>query len=416
MPVQCGDFAAAQLDTEAPVVRIHPPEVRQHADEPGERHRRRLGERLAETSVGREELAPEVEQVEQRSDQPRGGRPAQLARELQRLEHARGHVLGERHLGAALHVLPEHLEAVVRVDPPLPRRRDRHGPVERQPGGVREQVADGRPGRPRLLVEVDDALLRRDERRERRDQLRDRRPAQLARLVPVPCADAVRLDHPDRNVLGAPRLDLPQRVHAGDTRRVERRRISSGSPYEPIVGYSRAVVVGKHVFVGGTAPVMPDGAIRPTTRTRRRALPRDHPRRAREAGARPDDVVRTRIFTDHRSLRRGRARTREVFGEIRPASTAVVTEAARPPLARRDRGRGDTRVKQIYPASITGKSFAPGGSVLDHKFGKSDPYTLGVEEEYMLLDGETHDLVQHIDTVLAGDRRPRARGPHQRPS
>src|ERR671936_2825115 len=60
--------------------------------------------------------------------------------------------------------------------------------------------------------------------------------------------------------------------------------------------------------------------------------------------------------------------------------------------------------KQIYPASITGKgarSFAPGGSVLDHKFGASDPYTLGVEEEYMLLDGETFDLVQHIDTVLA---------------
>jgi carboxylate-amine ligase len=58
---------------------------------------------------------------------------------------------------------------------------------------------------------------------------------------------------------------------------------------------------------------------------------------------------------------------------------------------------------QIYPPSITGKGsrFAPGGSVLDHAYGKSDPYTLGVEEEYMLLDGETFDLVQHIDTVLA---------------
>jgi carboxylate-amine ligase len=58
-------------------------------------------------------------------------------------------------------------------------------------------------------------------------------------------------------------------------------------------------------------------------------------------------------------------------------------------------------MKMIFPATITGKSFAPGGSVLDHKFGESDPYTLGVEEEYMLLDGETFDLVQHIDTVLA---------------
>jgi carboxylate-amine ligase len=60
-------------------------------------------------------------------------------------------------------------------------------------------------------------------------------------------------------------------------------------------------------------------------------------------------------------------------------------------------------VKQAYPPSITGKGagFAAGGSVLDHAFGKGDPYTLGVEEEYMLLDSETFDLVQHVDTVLA---------------
>jgi glutamate---cysteine ligase / carboxylate-amine ligase len=61
-------------------------------------------------------------------------------------------------------------------------------------------------------------------------------------------------------------------------------------------------------------------------------------------------------------------------------------------------------VKQVTPSSITGKDsggFAEGGSVLDHTFGQSDAYTLGVEEEYMLLDSETFDLVQHIDTVLA---------------
>ncbi|MDQ3876417.1 MAG: YbdK family carboxylate-amine ligase, partial [Actinomycetota bacterium] len=57
-------------------------------------------------------------------------------------------------------------------------------------------------------------------------------------------------------------------------------------------------------------------------------------------------------------------------------------------------------MKQIYPASITGKSFAAGGSVLEHRFGHGDPYTLGVEEEYMLLDPESLDLVQHVDTVL----------------
>jgi glutamate---cysteine ligase / carboxylate-amine ligase len=60
-------------------------------------------------------------------------------------------------------------------------------------------------------------------------------------------------------------------------------------------------------------------------------------------------------------------------------------------------------MKQVTPPSITGKGAAisHGGSVLEHRFGTSDPYTLGVEEEYMLLDSETFDLVQHIDTVLA---------------
>src|SRR3954469_12144715 len=57
-------------------------------------------------------------------------------------------------------------------------------------------------------------------------------------------------------------------------------------------------------------------------------------------------------------------------------------------------------MSESIPSSITG-GFAAGGSVLDHSFGKGEPYTLGVEEEYMLLDAETFDLVQHIDTVLA---------------
>jgi carboxylate-amine ligase len=56
---------------------------------------------------------------------------------------------------------------------------------------------------------------------------------------------------------------------------------------------------------------------------------------------------------------------------------------------------------RIVPASITSKGLATHGSVYEHSFGKGDPYTLGVEEEYMLLDATTFDLVQHIDTVLA---------------
>ena len=57
-------------------------------------------------------------------------------------------------------------------------------------------------------------------------------------------------------------------------------------------------------------------------------------------------------------------------------------------------------MKQIVPRSITGVADAPAASVLDHQFGASEPYTLGVEEEYMLLDPESFDLVQHIEMVL----------------
>ena len=57
-------------------------------------------------------------------------------------------------------------------------------------------------------------------------------------------------------------------------------------------------------------------------------------------------------------------------------------------------------MKQVIPPDITGLPGAPAASVVDHKFGSTDPFTLGVEEEYMLLDPESFDLVQHIETVL----------------
>jgi carboxylate-amine ligase len=56
--------------------------------------------------------------------------------------------------------------------------------------------------------------------------------------------------------------------------------------------------------------------------------------------------------------------------------------------------------KQAFPPSITGTQVPYPGSVLEHRFGEGDPYTLGVEEEYQLLDGESFDLVQHIETML----------------
>jgi glutamate---cysteine ligase / carboxylate-amine ligase len=58
--------------------------------------------------------------------------------------------------------------------------------------------------------------------------------------------------------------------------------------------------------------------------------------------------------------------------------------------------------KQVIPPSIAGDApFGAVSSVLEPRFGASDPFTLGVEEEYMLLDGASLDLVQHIEAVLA---------------
>jgi enamine deaminase RidA (YjgF/YER057c/UK114 family) len=78
---------------------------------------------------------------------------------------------------------------------------------------------------------------------------------------------------------------------------VERRNISSGSPYEPLIGFSRAVVVGHHVSVSGTAPIMPDGREPPSDAygQARRVLEIILAALA-EAGATAEQVVRTRTF------------------------------------------------------------------------------------------------------------------------
>ena len=107
---------------------------------------------------------------------------------------------------------------------------------------------------------------------------------------------------------------------------MERRLISSGSPYETMLGYCRAVRVGPHVFVAGTAPIMPGGADPPPDaygQTRRcfeiiqAAL--------EEAGSGLADVVRTRVYLtrleDFEDF--GRAHG-EVFRAIRPVNTTIL--------------------------------------------------------------------------------------------
>lgn len=109
---------------------------------------------------------------------------------------------------------------------------------------------------------------------------------------------------------------------------MDRRRISSGSPYEPVFGYSRAVAIGPRVFVSGTAPIMPDGGEPPKD-----AYGQVHRcfriifDALEEAGAEPEDVVRTRVFfTDLGDFEEIQRAHGELFGGIRPATTAVVVK------------------------------------------------------------------------------------------
>jgi enamine deaminase RidA (YjgF/YER057c/UK114 family) len=113
---------------------------------------------------------------------------------------------------------------------------------------------------------------------------------------------------------------------------MERRLIASGSPYEPIIGFSRAVRVGQHVFVAGTAPVMPEGVeLAPDAYGQAKRCLEIIVAALREADAGPEHVVRTRIFAtsaaDFEEI--GRAHG-EVFGDIRPASTYVIAQLIDP--------------------------------------------------------------------------------------
>jgi enamine deaminase RidA (YjgF/YER057c/UK114 family) len=107
-----------------------------------------------------------------------------------------------------------------------------------------------------------------------------------------------------------------------------RQLISSGSPYELTVGYSRAVRVADRVVVAGTAPQWPDGTVDPDPAVQARRCFEIIGQALDDAGASFADVVRSRVYlvdaADFASISRVHG---EVFADVRPANSTVVVAA-----------------------------------------------------------------------------------------
>jgi enamine deaminase RidA (YjgF/YER057c/UK114 family) len=105
----------------------------------------------------------------------------------------------------------------------------------------------------------------------------------------------------------------------------ERQRIASGSPFEPTIGFSRALRVGDRVVVSGTGPVVPDGRCPDDAGAQARRCFEIIAAALDEAGASLDDVVRTRMYITSAEVAEAVGAVHgELLGNVRPAATMVV--------------------------------------------------------------------------------------------
>jgi enamine deaminase RidA (YjgF/YER057c/UK114 family) len=105
----------------------------------------------------------------------------------------------------------------------------------------------------------------------------------------------------------------------------DRQHINSGSPFEPEIGFSRAVRVGEHVHVSGTGPIWDDGSFDDDTGAQARRCLEIIVEALAGLGTSAKDVVRTRIYlTDAGDIDAVGAAHTKFFGKAAPAATAVI--------------------------------------------------------------------------------------------